>query len=469
MSKHHRDSTASSSSDDEDETQDSLQLFSRNTAADQTTSQKDEDNDDATHASSASSKASAGKEQNGGEHGRRQESANDRTDVNAPERQHSFRSLGLAPWLVDSCQHMGIKTPTAVQANCVAPILEGRDVLASAPTGSGKTAAFALPILQKLAEDPFGPFALVLSPSRELAFQIHEQFQALGAQLGVRVTVVVGGMDMVVQGKALSEQPHIIVATPGRMADMLTRNPMPPDLSRLQFLVLDEADRLLELSFAPDLSVIMEHATGDRQTLLFSATLTENLKKLNSLYLQNPFRYDMDVPPTTVETLKQYFVFVPEAVKLCYLSCILDLVVPLETPETKRMRNKKKKKQLSATTAKEGAREGENAEEFFFDDEDGEARRFNSAIIFVAKCESCQLIAETLVELGIVCTPLHSLMNQRRRLASLSRFKSGLAKILVATDVASRGLDIPEVDLVVNYDLPQVSADYIHRVGRTAR
>eukprot|EP01138_Halocafeteria_seosinensis_P001984 gb/GECG01002032.1/.p1 GENE.gb/GECG01002032.1/~~gb/GECG01002032.1/.p1 ORF type:complete len:207 (+),score=24.91 gb/GECG01002032.1/:1-621(+) len=106
---------------------------------------------------------------------------------------------------------------------------------------------------------------------------------------------------------------------------------------------------------------------------------------------------------------------------------------------------------------------------FFFDDEDGEARRFNSAIIFVAKCESCQLIAETLVELGIVCTPLHSLMNQRRRLASLSRFKSGLAKILVATDVASRGLDIPEVDLVVNYDLPQVSADYIHRVGRTAR
>lgn len=333
-----------------------------------------------------------------------------------------------------------------------------------------QTAAFALPILQKLAEDPYGPFALVLSPSRELAVQIHEQFQALGSQLGVRVSVIVGGMDMVTQGKELAQQPHVIVATPGRLADMLTRNPLPPDLSRLQFLVLDEADRLLEPSFAPDLSAIMEHAADKRQTLLFSATLTDNLKKLDSLFLDDPFRYDMEISPTTVNTLKQFYVFVPDAVKLSYLSCILDLVVPLEIPETKRLRHQHKKKNrntFSATTASDGKRDADYGENMF-DEEDGNSK-FDSAIVFVAKCESCQMIAETLIELGIVCTPLHSLMTQRKRLGSLARFKSGMVKILVATDVASRGLDIPQVDLVINYDLPLVSTDYIHRVGRTAR
>ena len=190
----------------------------------------------------------------------------------------TFDALGVAPWLITACASLGIHTPTPVQQQCVPPILAGRNVLGAAQTGSGKTAAFLLPILQRLSEDPFGIFALVLTPTRELACQISEQVQAFGASLPVRQCTVIGGVDMTTQSNQLDRLPHVVVATPGRLADLL-KGSRPPRLHKVRFLVFDEADRLFDRSFAPDLHVILTSLpdSSERQTLLFSATMDKNL------------------------------------------------------------------------------------------------------------------------------------------------------------------------------------------------
>ena len=217
--------------------------------------------------------------------------ADNSSELNPPTQLQtptSFHSLSLDDWVVQACSSLGIRRPTPVQASCIPPILRGRDCIGCARTGSGKTAAFALPILQKLAVDPFGVFALVLTPTRELAIQIADQFKAFGAHIPARVAVVVGGMDMMEQGLALANKPHLVIGTPGRIADHI-KSTDTLSLRRVRHLVMDEADRLLAPSFQTDLETIFSALPAKRQTLVFSATLTDTLEQLRAITNDNWF------------------------------------------------------------------------------------------------------------------------------------------------------------------------------------
>ena len=325
----------------------------------------------------------------------------------------------------------GLKTPTPVQQNCIPPILDGqKNVVAVAKTGSGKTMAFALPILHTLSDDPYGIYALVLTPTRELAFQIADQFRVIGKPISLRDVVVVGGRDMVLQGRDLATRPHIVIATPGRLADHLEScNTF--SLKKIKYLVLDEADRLLEGGFDGQLQTIFEHLPKKKQTLLFTATLNESVDELKSkLNVQEDFfvwknEKEDEESVKTVEQLKQSYVLTPFDARDAYLVHIV--------------------KKFTERNSK------------------------GQTIIFAKTCKSAQLLSMTLSNLGFPSEALHSMRTQKERMAALATFRSSQVKILVATDVASRGLDIPEVELVINHNVPSVTKDYIHRVGRTAR
>lgn len=367
--------------------------------------------------------------------------------VKKPLKNNTFLSLGVAQWLIRACASLGIYTPTPVQLQCIPPILAGKNVLGAAQTGSGKTAAFLLPILQRLAEDPFGIFALVLTPTRELAFQISQQVQAFGASLPVRQCTVVGGVDMTTQSNQLDRLPHIVVATPGRLADLI-QGSRPPRLKKVRFLVMDEADRLFDRSFAPDLHVILTALPegSRRQTLLFSATMDKNIQQMEELGGDDLFKWKATQNSVVVETLDQRYLFMPEQVRPAYLYKLIDKLGPLNDDE-----------------------DPDDEKNMTYDDNGAFVPRMRSMIIFVQRCSDCQLIYETLLNLDFSAVALHSRLSQRRRLAALGKFKDSIVRILVATDVASRGLDIPDVDMVVNYDIPRSVEAYVHRVGRTAR
>ena len=347
----------------------------------------------------------------------------------------NFEQIGLKDWLVRQCRGMGVKEPTLVQQKCIPAALKGKDVIGCSKTGSGKTLAFALPILQSLSEDPYGIFALVLTPTRELAFQIADQFRAVGKPLNLRDCVVIGGRDMVMQGKDLANKPHIVIATPGRLADHLEScNTF--SLKKIKYLVLDEADRLVDGSFDGQLKTIFESlpASSERQTLYFSATLSDSLQQLRDLASskgREPFVWQShendksDI--ATVQGLDQRYVLTPSDAKDAYLAQVI------------RQHYEQKEREKDLT------------------------------IIFTRTCRMCQLIAMTLTTLGFASSSLHSMMAQKERSLSLAKFRSSQVRILVATDVASRGLDIPDVQMVLNHNVPHVTKDYIHRVGRTAR
>ena len=206
----------------------------------------------------------------------------------------SFDEVGLSPWLVDSCKQLGLLVPTPIQAACIRPALAGQDILGSAETGSGKTAAFVLPMLQALSCDPYGVMGLILSPARELASQIADQVSALGSGMGVKVVTIVGGHDMMQQALVLAQRPHIVVATPGRLVDHLSSGDVALSLRRLRMLVIDEADRLLEMGFASDISAILSHLPTQRQTMLFSATLSGEPRRTS----RNPTHPRLPTPRT---------------------------------------------------------------------------------------------------------------------------------------------------------------------------
>jgi len=303
----------------------------------------------------------------------------------------------------------------------VPEVLKDRDVIGLAQTGSGKTGAFALPILQGLLDKPQPMYVLVLSPTRELAIQIAEQFEALGAGIGLKTAVLVGGVDMMAQSIALGRRPHVIVGTPGRVVDHLS-NTKGFSLKSLKHLVLDEADRLLNMDFEAEIDQILKVIPRERRTQLFSATMTSKVAKLQRACLQNPVKVEAaEHNHQTADNLRQQYVFVPAKYKDCYLAYVLT--------------------ELAGSTA----------------------------MIFTRTCDATRRVALTLRNLGFGAVPIHGQMSQPKRLAALNKFKAGDRSILVATDVASRGLDIPSVDLVVNLDVPTNSKDYVHRVGRTAR
>ncbi|KAJ7925242.1 P-loop containing nucleoside triphosphate hydrolase protein, partial [Mycena leptocephala] len=332
----------------------------------------------------------------------------------------SFKSLGLIDPLLEALEQVNYTTPTEIQVEALPHALEGRDIIGVASTGSGKTAAFALPILQKLWEDPKGLFACVLAPTRELAFQISQQFESLGSSMGVRSVVIVGGVETIAQSVALAKRPHVVVATPGRLLWHL-ENTKGFSLKGIKFLVMDEADRLLDMDFGPVIDRILKLVPTERTTYLFSATMTSKVAKLQRASLSNPVKVEVSTKYQTVSTLLQYYLFMPLQDKDTYLVSLTNSLAQ------------------------------------------------NSMIIFTRTVHDAGRICIILRTLGLPAVPLHGQLSQSQRLGALGKFKSGSRKVLVATDIASRGLDIPSVDVVINFDIPTHSKDYIHRVGRTAR
>lgn len=368
-----------------------------------------------------------------------------------PPDTESFHDLGLCEWICQSTRVMGFRRPTPIQACCIPAILQGRDVMGCAITGSGKTAAFALPILQTLSEDPYGIYAVVLTPTRELAIQISEQFIALGAGINTKVCLVIGGLNMTEQSLQLSRKPHIVIATPGRLRAHLM-NADAPTFKKVKYLVLDEADRLLSAGFESELQMILDNISDRRQTLLFSATLTTSLVQLESMALKDCLRFDLTTQNNMPTQLTQQYLFVPSHVKMSYLYALLLHLI------TEEKRSLEDDDDLPTKRMPTKLRITEKSTSLSF-----------SLIIFVNTCQRCQEISETLSELHIENVALHSMMTQIKRLQSLSTFRNQKTKVLICTDVCSRGLDIPNVDLVLNYDVPKITTDYIHRVGRTAR
>ncbi|RDW89464.1 DEAD-domain-containing protein [Coleophoma cylindrospora] len=348
----------------------------------------------------------------------------------------SFESINVKPWLVRSLGAMAIRRPTGIQKGCIPEILKGRDCIGGSRTGSGKTVAFAVPILQKWAEDPFGIFALVLTPTRELALQIYEQFKAISSPQNLKAVLITGGSDMRPQATALAQRPHVVIATPGRLADHIRTSGEDTicALRRVRMVVLDEADRLLASgavgSMLPDveecLSVLPPAAK--RQTLLFTATITPEVRALKELP-QTPGK-----PPVYVCEVDTQRMAIPVSLNQMYL----------QIPVTHREHY---------------------LHMFLLTD----VNLPKSVIIFCNRTATADYLTHLLRLLEHRVTALHSKLPQRQRIDNLGRFRAAAARILVATDVAARGLDIPEVGLVVNYDIPRDPDDYIHRVGRTAR
>ncbi|KAF1985322.1 dead box ATP-dependent rna helicase [Aulographum hederae CBS 113979] len=348
---------------------------------------------------------------------------------------HDFLDLGVHPWLAGSLSAMAIRKPTGIQRGCIPEILKGRDCIGGSRTGSGKTVAFAVPILQKWAEDPVGIFAVVLTPTRELALQMYEQFKAISAPQSLKAVLVTGGADMREQALALSQRPHVVIATPGRLADhvKVSGEDTICGLRRARFVVLDEADRLLASghgSMLPDVETCLSALppSTERQTCLFTATVTPEVRALKEMPRPKGkppvFVCEVDTEVLAIpQTLQQRYLQVPVIHRECYLHVLLSTPANVAKP----------------------------------------------TIIFCNRTTTATLIEYMLRLLDHRVTALHSGLSQPQRISNLARFRVGAARILVATDVAARGLDIPEVALVINYDVPRDPDDYIHRVGRTAR
>ncbi|KAL8995337.1 MAG: hypothetical protein Q9169_004912 [Polycauliona sp. 2 TL-2023] len=348
----------------------------------------------------------------------------------------SFATLGAAPWLITSLANMAITRPTGIQKGCIPKILEGRDVIGGSKTGSGKTVAFTVPILQTWAENPVGIYAVILTPTRELALQILEQVKAISSSQDLKATLVVGGTEMRPQAIALGQRPHIVIATPGRLADHIRTSGSDTiqGLRRTRTVVLDEADRLLASgagSMLPDVETCLSvlPPSNERQTCLFTATVTPEVMALKNLPRPK------DRPPIFVCEVDSSDLAVPASLHQTYLQ------VPLTYREAYL--------HMLLLTQRNVAKK--------------------AVIIFCNRTATANLLERLLRSLEHRVTSLHSLLPQSERTSNLARFRAAAARIMIATDVASRGLDIPEVDLVINYDVPRNPDDYIHRVGRTAR
>lgn len=336
----------------------------------------------------------------------------------------TFEALGLCPELVQGCREAGWQVPTRIQAAAIPPaVSEGRDIVGVAQTGSGKTGAYVLPMLHWLLTQPGkAPYlaCLVLVPTRELAVQVSEQCTILGRCIGLRVATLVGGTDAVQQAIELSARPHVVVGTPGRVKDHLA-NTKGFQLVKLHWLVLDEADKMLDMDYEAEIDAILQQLPRNRQTALFSATLSTKIDRLQKASLKDPVMLQVHRKNSTAETLQQYYIFAPFAQMLAHLHVFL--------------------------CRDSGAH----------------------ILIFCASQHVVHRLTLTLRILGHRALPLMGRMTQDNRNLALSKFKDGSVRMLVCTDLAQRGLDVKNTDTVINYSLPLSATEYIHRVGRTAR
>jgi len=336
----------------------------------------------------------------------------------------AFSKLGLAPAVVDGVKAMGYIEPTPIQLRAIPLVLAGRDVIGSAQTGTGKTAAFALPILSKLGKHSLesrfaGPRALILEPTRELTAQVETAVHDYARFTNLKTTVVYGGVGYGRQTDSFRAGTDIIVATPGRLLDHLERGTV--RLDKIEFLVLDEADRMLDMGFLPDVRKIVERCPRQRHTALFSATIPPQIETLIKWAMRNPETIQIGARRSPAETVKHVIYPVSDSQKTDLLLKLLDSV------------------------------------------------NYNSVLIFCRTKYGADRIAHTLKRNNHAVAVLHSNRTQREREQALRGFRDGRFEVLVATDIAARGLDIADVSHVVNYDVPQHPEDYIHRIGRTGR
>lgn len=335
----------------------------------------------------------------------------------------SFKSLGLSDALLKAISKKGYETPSAIQQKAIPVILEQKDVLASAQTGSGKTAGFALPILQLLNNQPSlrkRPIrTLVLAPTRELAAQVQEEFKEYSEYTDLRSTVIFGGVGANPQIRALRNGVDVLVATPGRLLDLQGQGAL--SLSKVEILVLDEADRMLDMGFLRDIKRVLALLPSKRQNLLFSATFSKEIKKLAGEFLHNPVLVEATPENTTVEKIDQTVYRVDKNQKT-------DLIIKLIS-------------------------EGD----------------WQQVLVFTRTKHGANRLSEKLEKAKITSAAIHGNKSQGARTRALSGFKEGKIRVLVATDIAARGLDIPLLPHVINFELPNISEDYVHRIGRTGR
>ena len=336
---------------------------------------------------------------------------------------NSFKTLGFAPQVEKLIEVNGFTSPTPIQMKAIPLVRQGYDLLAAAQTGTGKTAAFVLPMLQKIIEEPTlyqkrVPRVLVLTPTRELAAQVGETILSLGKDLGVRSAVVFGGVGINPQQAAIAKGLDFLVATPGRLLDLMNQGFA--DLSKTHILILDEADRMLDMGFLPDLKRILKALPPDRQTLLFSATFSPEIKKLASEFLNKPESVEIERNKDS-SLVRQTLYRVPKADKHTVLR---DLIVD---------------------------------------------NQWDQVLVFTRTKYGADKLVRHLLKDGLVAKAIHGDKSQNARTTALREFKEHKLPILVATDIAARGLDIEKLPQVVNYELPQQAEDYVHRIGRTGR
>ena len=333
----------------------------------------------------------------------------------------NFESLGLTPALCRALADLGFTTPTPIQIQAIPIALEGRDLLAGAQTGTGKTAAFGLPLLQKLAagERSRNPRALILAPTRELAQQVHDNLRDYAKHLSLKMAVVYGGVSMLHQTNALRRGVDIIVACPGRLIDHLQQRNV--DLREVQVLVLDEADRMLDIGFLPAIRRILAMVPKQRQTMLFSATFDKAIREIAKEALRDPQEIQVS-PPNAVAAM------------------VTHRVHPVRDTQKREVLLK-----LLSTHYQD------------------------QTLVFAKTKHGSDRLAKQLTAAGIRAEAIHGNKSQNARLRALADFKSGAVRVLVATDIAARGLDIPALPRVINFELPMVPEDYIHRIGRTGR
>lgn len=333
-----------------------------------------------------------------------------------PTTAHSFDGLGIAPRIRDVLAKLQYLQPTPIQFQSIPAGIEGKDLIGVAQTGTGKTLAFGIPMIQRLgASESRG---LILVPTRELAIQVDESLRRVGAPLGIKTAVLIGGTSMGPQLQALRRDPNIVIATPGRLIDHLNQGTI--RLNSVSILVLDEADRMLDMGFLPQIKKILATVPKERQTMLFSATLSEEITRIAGSHMKLPFRIEIAPQGTTAERVTQEIFIVPKQAKQALLERVL-------------------------------------------------SEHRGPTLVFVRTKFGAKRIAKSLRDQGQSVAEIHSNRSLSQRREALDGFKSGKYRVLIATDIASRGIDVRGIELVLNYDLPSASADYVHRIGRTGR
>jgi len=335
-------------------------------------------------------------------------------EVNQPAQ--GFYGLGIAPKILDILERIKFKVPTPIQLKAIPLAIEGKDVIGIAQTGTGKTHAFAIPMVQHLAQRK--GMGLVLAPTRELAIQIDEAFQGIAHPFGMRTACLIGGAPMGAQIQALRKNPRVIIATPGRLLDHMGRwNVLPNDIV---MLVLDEADRMLDMGFAPQIDRILRFLPKERQTMLFSATIPKEIMGIAAKHMRLPVCVEIAPSGTTPELVTQELFIIKKEAKSQLLSKLL-------------------------------------------------AQYHGAVLLFSRTKHNATKLARAIRDMGYRAAEIHSNRSLIQRREALEGFKSGKYKVLVATDIAARGIDVTGIELVINYDLPEDAENYVHRIGRTAR